>query len=218
MNSYLITPSLINSFQWFQTCSYIDKDRLRTDFLRTLRKEYYEPSKAAQKGIKFENDVMSYLENGDFSMPKFLRNTKEYEYCIHQIASHLTNKNGIWQKPCSKDVKFRQANFVLYGKIDYCTDNYLYDIKTTKNYNPNKFLNNIQHYIYLYCTDINKFKYLIADFKSVYVEEYEVNKNDLELKIFNDLNKLLKYLDSDPEAKEIYKDKWKSFKKNKKTS
>ena len=62
MTKYLITPTLLNSFQYYIQDEYKSPADSRADFLRTLSRERFEPNEAMQKGIDFENDINLYVE------------------------------------------------------------------------------------------------------------------------------------------------------------
>jgi len=203
MIKYLITPTLINSFQYYIDDEFKSPADSRADFLKTLSKEKFKPTEAMQKGIDFENDIKALCDN-------ILLDKKEnidYEVICNDIATIV--KDGLWQETCKKELKIGNQEFLLYGKMDVIKRDTIYDIKYTSNYELGKFLGSAQHLIYLYCTGLPKFKYLISNGKDFWIEDYFNNVN-IENKIKNKINDFLSYLENDSEAKNLFETKWRS--------
>jgi hypothetical protein len=116
-------------------------------------------------------------------------------------------KDGLWQQTCKKELKIGNQEFLLYGKMDVIKRDTIYDIKYTSNYELGKFLGSAQHLIYLYCTGLPKFKYLISNGKDFWIEDYFNNVN-IEYYIKNKINNFLSYLENDNEAKNLFETKW----------
>jgi len=201
MNKYLITPTLINSFQYYIEDEFKSPADSRADFLKTLSKEKFEPTEAMQKGIDFENDIKKLCDN-------ILLDKKEnidYEVICNNIATIV--KDGLWQETCKKELQIGNQEFLLYGKMDVIKRDTIYDIKYTSNYELGKFLGSAQHLIYLYCTGLPKFKYLISNGKDFWQEDYFNNVN-IENEIKSKINDFLSYLENDNEAKNLFETKW----------
>jgi len=203
MIKYLITPTLINSFQYYIDDEFKSPADSRADFLKTLSKEKFEPTEAMQKGIDFENDIKALCDN-------ILLDKKEnidYEVICNDIATIV--KDGLWQETCKKELKIGNQEFLLYGKMDVIKRDTIYDIKYTSNYELGKFLGSAQHLIYLYCTGLPKFKYLVSNGKDFWIEDYFNNVN-IENEIKSKINDFLSYLENDSEAKNLFETKWRS--------
>ena len=201
MTKYLITPTLINSFEYYINDEFKSPADSRADFLKTLSKEKFKPTEAMQKGIDFENDIKALCDN-------ILLDKKEninYEVICNDIATIV--KDGLWQETCKKELKIGNQEFLLYGKMDVIKRDTIYDIKYTSNYELGKFLGSAQHLIYLYCTGLPKFKYLVSNGKDFWIEDYFNNVN-IENEIKSKINDFLSYLENDSEAKNIFETKW----------
>lgn len=201
MKKYLITTTLINSYQYYINDDFKSPVDSRADFLKTLSKEKFEPTEAMQKGINFENDIKAKCDN--ILLDK--KENIEYETICNDIATIV--KDGLWQETCKKELKIGNQEFLLYGKIDVVKRDTIYDIKYTSNYELGKFLNSAQHLIYLYCTGLPKFKYLISNGKDFWIEDYFNNVN-IENEIKSKINDFLSYLENDSEAKNLFETKW----------
>ena len=203
MTKYLITPTLLNSFQYYIQDEYKSPADSRADFLRTLSRERFEPNEAMQKGIDFENDVKLATEY----KYKYWQDNKTVEY--DSVIDCLANivQDGIWQQTCKKDLTIGNQEFLLYGKCDVVKRDTIYDIKYTSNYEVGKFLDSAQHLIYLYCLDLPKFQYLVTDGEEYWVEDYH-NHAGIEDEIKSKISDFLSYLENDKEAKEMFFTKW----------
>ena len=203
MTKYLITPTLLNSFQYYIQDEYKSPADSRADFLRTLSRERFEPNEAMQKGVDFENDIKIATE---YKYEYWQDNkTVEYDSVIDCLANIV--QDGIWQQTCKKDLTIGNQEFLLYGKCDVVKRDTIYDIKYTSNYEVGKFLDSAQHLIYLYCLDLPKFQYLVSDGEEYWVEDY-YNHVGIEDEIKSKISDFLSYLENDKEAKEMFFTKW----------
>jgi hypothetical protein len=227
MTKFLITPTLINSYQYYIQDEFKSPADSRADFLKTLSRERFEPNEAMQKGIDFENDIYEtcnnncianfnkieprfvqlVLENGVALTKDMKERTVMHQYinCVVDFANIV--KGGLWQQTCKKDLQVGDKEFLLYGKMDVIKRDTIYDIKFTGNYEIGKFLDSAQHLIYLYCSGLPTFQYLISDGKDYWIEDYH-NHIDIENEIKSKISDFLGYLENDKEAKEMFETKW----------
>jgi len=203
MTKYLITPSLLNSYQYYINDEFKSPADSRADFLKTLSKEKFEPNEAMQKGIDFERNIQ-YATN-PFNQIDIFHADNEKQHIINQIAKIVNG--GLWQQTCKKDLQVGNKEFLLYGKMDVVKRDTVYDIKFTSNYELGKFLDSSQHLIYLYCTGLPKFQYLISDGEDFWIEDYH-NHANIENEIKSKISNFLGYLENDKEAKEMFETKW----------
>ena len=61
--------------------------------------------------------------------------------------------------------------YMLLGFCDLIKRDTIYDLKFVSNYEIGKYNNSVQHLIYLYCTDMEKFEYIIGCGKDIYFEQ-----------------------------------------------
>jgi hypothetical protein len=94
----------------------------------------------------------------------------------------------------------------IHGYIDFLLPGLIVDTKTTLAYEWGKYLHNAQHLAYLYALKsegINRFVYVVTDFKGIYHETYDwcdVFENNLRSRIVVWMN----YLECDAEMKEAF--------------
>lgn len=207
MTKYLITPSLINSLSWYLKESFTKTEaEQRQEFLQTLRREKTPTTEAQAKGIKLENDILDCC-NGKYLTfrPSYRTKYNSYDFVVDSLAKIV--KGGLWQQSVKKDIKVGNQDFILYGRTDVIKRGTIFDIKYTSKYELGKFQDSIQHLIYLYCSDLPEFSYLISDGKDWWREDY-FNYNNIEDKIKSKISEFLDYLEGDKEAKELFNNKW----------
>lgn len=203
MNKYLITPSLINSFQYYIQDECKSPQDSRADFLRTLSREKFEPNEAMAKGIAFENDVKAVVFDGMHDKGQII----DASHPVEHIANIVVG--GLWQQSVKKELKIGNQDFLLYGRTDVIKRDTIYDIKFTGNYELGKFLDSSQHLIYLYCSGLPNFSYLISDGKDWWTEDY-CNHERIEDQIKSKIADLMSYFENDLEAKEMFLTRWQS--------
>lgn len=219
MTRYLITPTLLNSFQYYIQDEYKSPADSRADFLKTLSREKFEPNENMQKGIDFEDAVQQYcvdkfepanriITHIDNDEQEEINEWDDYSKCV--IACGRIVKGGLWQQSCKKDLRVGNQEFLLYGKCDVIKRDTIYDIKFTSNYELGKFIDSSQHLIYLYCLDLPKFQYLVSDGNDYWREDYH-NHAGIENEIKSKISDFMGYLENDQEAKQIYLSKWESL-------
>jgi len=208
MTKFLITPSLLNSYAYYIQDEYKSPQDSRADFLKTLNREKFEPNEAMQRGIDFENAICRVSEH----LAKWKCEPDcipALEFCNYQIIKELAEEvcYGLWQKSVKKEITVGNQEFLLYGRTDVIKRDTIYDIKFTSNYELGKFLDSSQHLIYLYCSGLPNFSYLISDGKDWWKEDYH-NHEQVEDQIKSKIADFMSYLENDKEAKEMFINKW----------
>jgi len=214
MTKYLITPSLLGSFAWYLSD---ESENNREKFLLTLKREKTPTTEAQAKGIRFEDDISLACADkypyliwmGDEGEDDEKR--ASYDAIVSQVCDIV--RGGLWQQSIKKEIKVGNQEFLLYGRTDVIKRDTIYDIKFTSNYELGKFLDSSQHLIYLYCSDLPNFSYLISDGKEFWREDYH-NHAGIENEIKSKISDFLGYLENDKEAKEMFLTKWESKNNN----
>lgn len=112
------------------------------------------PNKAMQAGLDFENRAI----NGE----------------IAELKPYVDG--ALYQAFVCKECN----GYMLLGFCDLINRDTIYDLKFVSNYEIGKYNNSVQHLIYLYCTDMEKFEYIIGCGKDLYFEKQP--RNDEKLK------------------------------------
>lgn len=186
----LITPSLLNSARYYYTYQAESEEQdaaSRAEWLATLRREKRPPNEAMQAGIDFEDSV----RNCSF--------TEEPEP-VRAIAEIV--KGGMWQEVVKREL----GSYLLYGRTDVILRDTVYDIKYTSNYDLGKYQDSAQHPLYMFCSGLPHFAYLISNGREWWREDYAaVNPEaDIKAKIYE----LEGWLKNDSEAGELYNKHW----------
>ena len=172
---YLITSSLLDGFDWLKSCPKNWKDRARLEFAEMVRREPRPMTEACQRGIDFERLVCANCN--DEGEEEFKRIIEGYysdkgasgfvlEQAVH-VANSVANacKGGDQQVRLMRDVVFGGETYHLFGYADIVFPDKIIDIKTTGKYTEGyNYVKRSQHYLYSYCTGINTFEYLVADY------------------------------------------------------
>lgn len=207
---YLITSSLLDSFDWLKNCPKSWQKKAMDDFIGMLRREKRPTSPECQRGIDFEdlvcrsgltdNAFVAYItkmyESKGLSGEK-LDKAVEVTYAIYERCVP-----GEQQKKLMKDIVVDGKEYHLFGYADIVLPNGIYDIKTTTHFKGDEaYLKRSQHRIYSICTGITGFDYLVADYKGSNApqEFYDVYAGtgiyeDLEI-ISNRIRSLVKFID-----------------------
>jgi len=204
VSKFLITPSLLNNFSYYIQDEWKSPAESRADFLKTLSRERFEPNEAMQKGIDFEKQVENCCKDRPFDCGEVM-SVYSGNDPVMEIA--MIVEGGVWQESVKKEIKVGNQQFLLYGRTDVIKRDTIYDIKFTSNYELGKFLDSSQHLIYLYCSGLPNFSYLISDGKDWWKEDYH-NHAGIEDEIKSKISCFLDYLEQDKEAKEMFINKW----------
>ena len=187
-----VTQSLLTAWQYgFKTESGWD------DFLAALNREKKQPTKAMLDGTRFENVLNSVL-NGE-PIP----DDHEWRKPIQRLSLYLDGAQQ--QVTLFKDITVDGEPILLHGVLDYLRAGVIYDSKFSKNYYLNKYLNSVQHPMYLELVpEARRFEYVICDGTWVYREIYP---RDIVEPIRPTISQFLKFL----KAHDLYKtyaEKW----------
>lgn len=137
------------------------------DIMPLLRRDEIETNQAMQNGIDFENAII----RGE--VPELIE---------------LVN-DGLYQEKLYKQM----GDYLLFGFADLIKGLTIYDFKFVKNYEIGKYRESVQHLLYMYCADMNKFQYIIGTKDgSIYYEDYA--RDDEKLRIV--VNQFDKWLDT----------------------
>lgn len=165
--TYLITTSILDSFEWFNNCPPSWKDKAHKDILSSLRREPWKPHKSAKRGMEFEDMVYAHAR-----LKKSTGGSRHFQEVVNKC------RGGKFQQVLKKNIKVNGNNVVLYGKVDVLFEDRILDIKTTENYRgASKYLNGWQHLLYLYMSGLQDFSYLVVLFEEypslLIVDKYE---------------------------------------------
>lgn len=161
MKKLYLTPTLLNSWQYYLNANFSLEESAKTSFINCLNKIKTEPTPDMIRGLNFENDVYEFLEG----KLEFIEPTA---FEVSQIV-----KGSMFQVPLMKKfLNFENYEIYIYGIADCINKNIIYDIKSVKNYDIGKYKSSAQHKIYLSASNADTFKYVVSDGDCVFEEEY----------------------------------------------
>lgn len=188
---YLITQSLISSWNYMMTCREECQEEAYSDFLDTLNRVRKESTPAMQNGIDFENLVYS-IANGTFQPRKVPTGksaramgdtvtfeTTEYPKWYEGANAVATQIKGAQtQVKAYRELTIGETTLLVYGIMDALKAGVIYDVKfSNKSFGSadlaGKYLDSPQHPAYFYLTpEAREFRYLVSDGTDLYTETY----------------------------------------------
>lgn len=192
-----ITPSLYSSWYWYTEATGDKEEQAKLDFENALNKVKSEPTEAMQDGIDYENKIRKLAEHLGGINPitdvPYEELLKQYDDVDIQIAELL--KNGIWQQNIiQKTLRLPlelclPGNAVAFKGVMDTLDIYngiIYDLKKTKNFRRSQYDYSIQHLVYMYCSELYKFRYIIRtpnqkDF--LLTDDYFLSPDEVEIEL-----------------------------------
>lgn len=160
MNKFLITQSLLSSWLW----SYKLENGYE-DFLKTLRREPIQQTKAMLEGIRFENCLNAVLNGAEIE--------PMHEWYKPIMELYPTLAGAQQQVRLSRDLTVNGVTFVCYGVLDFLKAGTVFDTKYSKTYSVGKYLDSPQAPMYLFLVpEAREFQYKICDGKYIYTETY----------------------------------------------
>lgn len=153
-----ISPTLLDSFEWYLRCPASWKQQAYKDLVAKLQRKPFVESAAIRKGKQFEETIQLMaldLDNGlTVSGPKY----------YVEIANAC--QGGVWQEwhKCTFDVGYN-VEVKCYGKFDvfFPQSGLIIDLKTTgRTPNINKYLNGWQSKFYPHMVQSQQMIYIVA--------------------------------------------------------
>lgn len=200
--SYLMTQSLISSWNYLHQCREESQESAYNDFLNTLNRIPKETTPEMQNGIDFENEVYKAAAG----IPRSAHH--KWENGINAVATLI--KGAPVQATAQRELTIGSMNLLVYGVLDALKAGTIFDVKfSNKGFGSaelaGKYLDSPQHPTYFFIVpEAQEFKYLVSDGEDLYTECY-TRKNS---RPFEDIAK--EFLESLEAMKllDIYKSKW----------
>lgn len=160
MKPLRITQTLLSSWKY----SYILENGYE-EFLKTLRREPKQQTKAMLEGIRFENVVNAVLDGAPIDPDH------EWLNPILDITDELWGASQ--QVTVFREIEVQGVTFLLHGVLDFLKQGVIYDTKFSKRYEVGKYLDSPQTSMYFALVpEARLFEYIISDGKYVYREKY----------------------------------------------
>lgn len=170
MARYLITQSLLSSWNYAHNCWEGCEEDAMASFLSTLRREPAEVTEAMQNGIEFENAV--YAEaSGQLRPPH-----PKWERGICEVAAFL--KGAQFQVRVQREIQIAGMTFLVYGVLDALQAGIISDVKfKDKSFGSlelaGEYFDSPQHPFYFFMVpEARLFRYLVSDGTDLYIEQY----------------------------------------------
>lgn len=214
MKPLLITPSLLDSWDWYMQN---DSDTARDEFIGVMKRERSPDNDAMMHGRAFETrvrmacdtshvDWMTDSDKRDLELTGNKCNDDEYLSCIFELANHI--RNGVWQVALSKVENIDGVNFVKYGRVDVI--NYgIIDIKYSQTFESGKYLGKAQTKMYLdLAPQAPWMQYTVCDGKVIYYGDKFLREDVAPIN--EDIRNFWSWLQCDNELYTLYLNNWQS--------
>lgn len=201
MADFYVTATLLNNWHYYLHSDESVQENAKQSFLDCLNKVKSETTENMQRGIDFENKVRLFDE----------QNKIDDDATVNEIGEII--KGGLWQEAVMKIIKVKDYDVLLFGYADVIKCSKIFDIKRVNKYTLPKYYHSVQHKIYMLCTGIKDFDYLISNGQEVYVESYFINSlEELEKELKGIISEFFTWL-SVNNLFDIYAKKWDSIQK-----
>lgn len=170
MARYLITQSLLSSWNYAHNCWEGCEEDAMASFLATLRREPAEVTEAMQDGIELENAV--YAEASGLLRPLH----PKWERGICEVAAFL--KGAQFQVRVQREIQIAGMTFLVYGVLDALQAGIISDVKfKSKSFGSldlaGEYFDSPQHPFYFFMVpEARLFRYLVSDGTDLYIEQY----------------------------------------------
>lgn len=181
MQQYNIYPSLLDSYDHLMSS---DNEDGFQQIIDRINKKPSPIAPAAQKGIDLNNVIDGLIARKEEDAAVIIKETMNADQVQGMMLQELyTNLKGSTpQVLLTAEMELMGKKVILYGYADYVRANTIIDLKTTSRYAVGKYGGGSQHLVYPLCAalmgvEINRFRYLVTDFRNVYVEDYDYDFN-----------------------------------------
>lgn len=169
MPNVLITPTILDSFEFAKNAPASWKARATNDFVAKLRREKREMPAWVKKGSAFEDTVYRVCRSG-----KTDQGSENFQKVVSKCMG------GQFQKKMSKYIEVEGIEVCLFGYLDVYFPKKITDIKTTLEWKGDyKYLKGWQHKMYTVMAEVEDFTYLVVEWQSEFSDKiqkvYEVN-------------------------------------------
>ncbi|WP_044172961.1 hypothetical protein [Flectobacillus major] len=160
---FRVYPTLLNTFSLYLNETKDSQGNLLVDLGEMLDRINRVPkptTEAQQRGINFEKAITTGENEEAFS-----------EYVVEKTRAFLPPK---YKTQVYAETRYKEC--IIYGYVDIVGGSRAIDLKSTRYYEPNKFLNNHQNLYLLGLQNygIKTLDYIITDFTEVYQETYSL--------------------------------------------
>lgn len=193
---YNLYPTLLDSFRFFKRN---ENEGALQEFLDKLNRVPIQPNDAMQRGNAFEKNLTLMLKNQDIgTSPEGLVRCHDVDVSrdlIQRFAARL--QGSVMQVFVETFCECSYGRVRLYGFVDNIIRDTAVDVKTTGKYEFPKYLHSFQRPVYLKALEgsgVDRFDFLITDFREMYVESYRLTSDDWDRTV-SEVNDLVGFIE-----------------------
>lgn len=214
MKPLLITPSLLDSWDWYMQN---ESDTARDEFVGVMKRICSPDNPDMMNGRAFEarvriaSDPMHtdwITDNDRYDLDQTSKHEDDDEYlaCVYELANHL--RGGVWQIALSRTENIGGIDFVKYGRIDVLKYGII-DVKYSHTFESGKYLGKAQTKLYLDLAPLAPWiQYAVCDGKVIYYGDKFLREDAEPINV--DIRNFWNWLQSDKELFDLYVNNWQS--------
>lgn len=214
MKPLLVTPSLLDSWNWFMQN---ESDTARDEFIGVMKRIRSPDNPAMMDGRAFEARVriacdpmhtewMTDNDRYDLDQTSRMEDDDECKACIAELADRL--RGGVWQIALSRTERIDGIEFVKYGRIDVLKYG-IVDIKYSHTFESGKYLDKAQTKMYLDLAPAAPWmQYAVCDGKVIYYGDKFLREDVAPIN--EDIRNFWNWIQNDKELFDLYVENWQS--------
>jgi hypothetical protein len=210
--SLLITPTLLDAYDFYKTCPPSWKNKAEIGLYNTLNR-IFEETEESKMGKLFEDKV--YKNAGKAPVGSEL---------FQKVCNGV--KDSVFGYKGKKFIEINGVEYCLYARPDAYNSKMIHDIKTTGNYKgKDSYLKKWQHIFYTYIFKIKDFRYIVVEWNGGegedkykiagvnYIDYHIDDPGTNQEKIKTGIEEFIKFLETDPDLKDAYLNKFNLYNK-----
>lgn len=160
-----ITPSLYSAWHWYTNASAEKEQQAKLDFENALYKIKTPPTETMQAGIDFENKIRKLTEQQ--AEQSTVDDCEQIDITISKLLQYSRWQLPIIEKTIQlpsiliQDERFNEISFKGITDAIDIRNGIIYDLKKTSSFYIGKYNYSIQHLVYMYCSGLYKFRYIV---------------------------------------------------------
>ena len=214
MKPLLVTPSLLDSWDWYMQN---EADNARDEFVGVMNRTRSPDNDAMMHGRAFETrvrmacdpfntDWITENDKADIFNTKHKCDDEEYMACVSELANFL--RDGVWQIALSKTETIGGIEFVKYGRVDVIKYGII-DVKYSQTFESGKYLGKAQTKMYLdLAPQAPWMQYTVCDGKVIYYGDKFLREDVAPIN--QDIGNFWNWLQNDKELLFLYLNNWQS--------
>lgn len=193
---YKLYPSLMDSFAWMLRS---EDENAVTEFVNRVNRVGFEPSDALLRGSQIDQMMIDLAEGKGVAASDGMVRIHDQDVSLEVIRQlHVRLLGSVRQVAVQSVIPTRFGDVLAYGRADNVLRDECIDLKSTGRYEFPKYLHSFQRPVYLEGLrqqGIDRFTFLVTDFRDVYEEPYHRTEEDRD-RLIDHCERLIEFLEA----------------------